>query len=99
MILSLMKMAKQSSTFNYFQKNEETMSRRSESRSVSSSAKSTRSGKSIKEQVINEKWKHVELGALASLRKQHKTQKLEVEVIKLDEELARIKARVKAIID
>ena len=61
------------------QENEEVVSRRSGSSrkpksSISgSSSKSKKSRKSIKEQVINEKMKLAELEALASFRKQQKT--------------------------
>ena len=76
----------------HLQENEEVLSRRSvsfrkkKSSSSSSSSTSRKSGKSIKEQLINEKIKLAELEALASFKKQHKTQKLlAVEQIKLEE--------------
>ena len=64
--------------------------------SSSSSSKSRKSGKSIKEQVINEKMKLTELEAPASFREQ-KTRKLAIEEMKLEEELVKAKARVKVI--
>ena len=72
-------------------------SRKTKSSSSSSSSKSRKSGKSIKEQVINEKMRFAELEALASFRKQQKTNKLAVEDMKLEEELVKAKARVKVI--
>ena len=65
--------------------------------SSGSSSKSRSPRKSIKEQVINEKMKLAELEALASCRKQHKIRQLAVEDLKLEEELAKAKARVKVI--
>ena len=72
-------------------------SRKTKSPSSSSSCKSRNSGKSIKDQVINEKMKLAKLQALASFRKQQKTKKLEVEEMKLEEELVKRKAGVKVI--
>ena len=78
---------------NYLQENERVMSRRSgssrktKSSSSSSSSQSRKSGKSIKQQVINEKMKLAELEALVSFKKQQKTKKLVVEEMKLEEEL------------
>ena len=85
------------SVHNYLRENEEVLSRRSgssrktKSSSSSSISKSRKSGKSIKEQVINEKMKE----ALASFRTQQKTKKLTVEEMKLEEELLKAMARVK----
>ena len=81
------------SVHNYLQENERVMSRRSgssrktKSSSSSSSSQSRKSGKSIKQQVINEKMKLAELEALVSFKKQQKTKKLVVEEMKLEEEL------------
>ena len=72
-------------------------SRKTKSSSSSSSSKCRKSEKSIKEQVINEEMKFVELEALASFRKQQKTKKQAVEEMKLREELVKAKARVKVI--
>ena len=89
------------SAHNYLRENEEVMSRRSgssrktKSSSSSSSSKSRKSGKSIEEQVVNEKMKLAEIEALASFRKQQKTNKLAVEEMKLEEELVKAKAGVK----
>ena len=64
------------SVHNYLRENAEVTSRRSgssrktKSSSSSSSSNSRRTGKSIKEQVFNEKMKLSELEALASFRKQ-----------------------------
>ena len=90
------------SVINYLQENEEVMSKRSGSSrktksSSGSSSKSRSLRKSIKEQVINEKMKLAELEALASCRKQHKIRQLAVEDLKLEDELAKAKARVKVI--
>ena len=72
-------------------------SRKTKSSSSFSSSKCRKSEKSIKEQVINEEMKFVELEALASFRKQQKTKKQAVEEMKLREELVKAKARVKVI--
>ena len=72
-------------------------SRKTKSSSSSSRSKSKKSGKLIKEQVINQKMRLAELEALASFRIQQKTHKLAVEEIKLEEELVKAKVRVKVI--
>ena len=88
---------------NYLQENEEVISRRSGcsrktklpgSKSISKS-KCRSSGKSIKEQDINEKMKLAKLEALASFRQQQKTHNIAGEEVKLEEILAKGKARVK----
>ena len=94
MIFGLLKMIKESFTFNYLQEVQRKLNNQAQVLSINLEGLEINQGESHQ---WKEKRKHGELKALASFIKQEKTQKPDVEEIKLEEELARSKARVKTI--
>ena len=93
-IFGLLKIIKESFTFNYLQEVQRKLNNQAQVLSINLEGLEINQGESHQ---WKEKRKHGELKALASFIKQEKTQKPDVEEIKLEEELARSKARVKTI--